>query len=101
MRSLRFVKTGARPASFSTTTIAESLGRMEEGYRVTLLTAARGDQDGRQQALATMLLLWPMMPTEVRHDVEEFVERSRSLAMLLPKVRSRNSGGRHLGDAMR
>lgn len=87
---------------------------MPDAYRTMILHAARGDRDYRNQALATMGLWWPELPTELRHNLEvsaeqwrrehghgEPAERARRLDMFLPKVRGRNAGIQKLGVAMR
>ena len=97
-------------------TVAESLGKLDDGYRRMLLDAARGDRDAHSQAAATMPLWWDVMPEMTRHNIDFKVNAwhrdhphvtdravaARKLDMLIAELRNqRRSGITRLGAAGR
>ena len=96
-------------------TVAEALGRLDDGFRSMLIRAGQGDRDARQEALATMPLWWPTMPAAVRNNVDARIAAwqadhphvtddaalNRKLLMFLPFLRDDRSGVQRLFPAAR
>lgn len=96
-------------------TIAEAMATLDDSYRRMLLSAAHGDRQARDQAIATMSLWWDSMPQAERNNIDFRVDAwkadhptvtdrqvaMRKIDMLLPKIRNRNSGAQKLFPAAR
>lgn len=91
-------------------TIWQAIQNLDDGLRVMLIHASKGDKEARAQAIATMPLWWDRMPEQVRHNIDFKIARwheqhphandlflaQRKVAMFLPQVRSRRRGPRQL-----
>ena len=75
------------------TTMAESLARMPDNYRVMLLEAANGARDHRDQAVATMPLWWDQLPQQIRNNIDFRVDAWKREH---PHVTDRECAGRKL-----
>lgn len=101
------------------TTIAQSLGRLDDAWRSVLLRATGPDHDAearaaRAEAVATLPLWWEAMPQSVRNNIDFRVDHwsrehpsagpdeadRRRFLMLLPALRKR-SGMPRIGVAAR
>ncbi len=94
--------------------IASALAAMDDNYRVVLLRAAGGDADAKRQAVSTQPIWWPLLPDDVRSDLErvtdiplscrkpgddERIVRAR-VNLLLPQLkRKKGAGYERLGVA--
>ncbi len=87
-------------------TVLESLDRLDDECRTTLLRAAQGDRTARDRAIATLPFWWESMMQAVRDNVNFRVAtwrrdhpdttthqaNIRKLDMLLPHIRWPNGG---------
>ncbi len=96
-------------------TIADSLGLLDDTYRVMLIKAAQGERYARNEASATLPLWWETMPQTIRNNIDFRVDHwrktfpratdhdadRRRLYMLLPEIRRRGCGANQLAVAAR